>query len=210
MKNILLLFLLLPIGIFAQNLDNHYFVFLNTNPDKEVLDSVRVAELQALHLANIDRLYTEGKIVAAGPFFGGGGLFVFLESSLENVNQLLNSDPAIAANRFILEVYPFEFLGGGICPYLEPIEMISLSFIHLPKGEKDRINRRISNLQSRFEKEVISSGIFANGEGGFLVLETDVEEAKGRLLPKRGNQSVAPQIRQLYIAKGTFCRSPKK
>lgn len=81
--------------------------------------------------------------MASGPFSGGGGLFIFRDSSIENVNQLLNSDSAIAANCFILEVYSFEFNFGGVCSYHEPLEMVPLSFIRFPEAKKTRIDKRI-------------------------------------------------------------------
>jgi uncharacterized protein YciI len=210
MKQIILIILILPMSLFAQKAESYFFVFLNTNPDKEVLDSASVSELQALHLANIDRLYTEGKIVAAGPFSGGGGLFVFRDSSLESVNKLLYSDPAIAANRFLLEVFPFEFTFGGICPYLDPVEMITLSFIRLPADDETRITRRMLNLTTRFEKELLASGIFNQKEGGFLVVQTDEENTNQKLEKKNEARQSTLQVRTLYIAKGTFCSKPEK
>lgn len=148
--------------------------------------------------------------MASGPFSGGGGLFIFRDSSIENVNQLLNSDSAIAVNCFILEVYSFEFNFGGVCSYHEPLEMVPLSFIRFPEAKKTRIDKRISNLQHKFNKEVLSSGVFADGKGGFLVLETEFEMVNKLLQPKKENQLVSLQILQLYIAKGNFCRKPNK
>ncbi|MEP0712726.1 MAG: YciI family protein [Algoriphagus sp.] len=58
------------------------------------------AEIQAGHLANINRLVKEGKMVMAGPFFGNEelrGLFFFAVESLEEDENLTASDPAVQA-----------------------------------------------------------------------------------------------------------------
>lgn len=58
------------------------------------------AEIQAGHMANINRLAEEGKLVMAGPFFGNEelrGLFFFAVESLEEAQKLTASDPAIEA-----------------------------------------------------------------------------------------------------------------
>ena len=57
-------------------------------------------EIQAGHMANINRLAKEGKMVLAGPFFGNEelrGLFFFAVESLEEAQKLTESDPAIKA-----------------------------------------------------------------------------------------------------------------
>ncbi|WP_425635902.1 YciI family protein [Algoriphagus yeomjeoni] len=57
-------------------------------------------EIQAGHMANINRLAKEEKMVMAGPFFGNEelrGLFFFAVESLEEAQELTASDPAIKA-----------------------------------------------------------------------------------------------------------------
>jgi len=95
--------------------DKHFFVFLNTNPQAEKLDSAVSMDLQARHLANITRLYHLGFIKAAGPFERGGGIFIYKASSLKEVRDSLKSDPAVEADRYILEVYPMTILKGKLC-----------------------------------------------------------------------------------------------
>ncbi|MFC5625698.1 YciI family protein [Algoriphagus winogradskyi] len=58
------------------------------------------AEIQAGHMANINRLAKEGKMVMAGPFFGNEelrGLFFFAVESVEEAEELTATDPAIKA-----------------------------------------------------------------------------------------------------------------
>lgn len=206
-KQLFIILFLFPFMVSAQQMQSYYFVFLNSNPNKEVLDSTRVNELQKLHLLNIERLYNAGSIIAAGPFHDGGGLFVFSDYSKENVNKLLQTDPAIAANRFIIEVYPFEFKNGQIGKLEEPYEMISLVFIRLPKNEQSKTQKVIEKITKRFEKESLASAIFANANGGFIVLEADLDSVKLFIGQKEEQKDI--QIRNLYIAKGSFCKETK-
>lgn len=202
--------LLLPLNLLAQESGKHFFVFLNTNPNKEQLDSVRIAQLQEKHLANIDRLYTEGKIIAAGPFYGGGGLFIFKESSIENVQNLLQTDPAIAAKRFLIEIYPLRYIEGQVCSYDEPIEMITLSFIRIFQQHTEKTENSMDKLQRSFGNELLTSAIFELDQGGFAVLDTDFEILKKQVPILLNTTEEKVSIKQLYIAKGTFCSASKK
>jgi len=58
------------------------------------------AEIQKGHMANITKLAVEGKLVLAGPFFGGEelrGLFFFSVATLDEAKALTESDPAVKA-----------------------------------------------------------------------------------------------------------------
>lgn len=80
------------------------------------MPKAQVDSLQAGHMANIGRLIKERKMIAAGPFYTGGGIFLF-DTNLEETQALLDSDPAIAAGRYRLEVYPFDLMEGRICTF---------------------------------------------------------------------------------------------
>ncbi|MEN2281070.1 YciI family protein [Algoriphagus sp. SE2] len=58
------------------------------------------SKLQESHLANINRMAQEGKLVMAGPFFGNDelrGLYFFAVESIEEAKALTESDPSIQA-----------------------------------------------------------------------------------------------------------------
>jgi uncharacterized protein YciI len=62
------------------------------------------------HMANIRRLAAEGKLILAGPFEGDGelrGLFLLQVGSLQEAQQLVDSDPAVKAGRFRVELLPW-------------------------------------------------------------------------------------------------------
>lgn len=67
-------------------------------------------EIQKAHLANIQRLAKDGKIVLAGPFLDDGelrGIFLFKVSSIEEAKELANTDPAVKAGRLKIEIKPW-------------------------------------------------------------------------------------------------------
>lgn len=71
-------------------------------------------KIQAGHMANIERLYKEGKIDLAGPFDNTNesddkwrGIFVFNVQSKEEVEQLLQTDPAISSGRLSYIIKPW-------------------------------------------------------------------------------------------------------
>jgi len=87
----------------------YFFVMLTKgeNPDR---DSVATAKIQEGHMANINRLYYEGKLKVAGPFGDDGnwrGIFIFDCASKEEVEALLKTDPAIAAGSLAYEIHPW-------------------------------------------------------------------------------------------------------
>lgn len=58
------------------------------------------AEIQKGHMANINRLAEDGKLILAGPFIDGKekrGIFLFNVATKEEAEELTNTDPAIQA-----------------------------------------------------------------------------------------------------------------
>ena len=81
-----------------------------TKGDDRGQDSVTAAKIQEGHMANINRLYKEGKLKVAGPFGDEGnwlGIFIFDCVSKDEVEKILITDPAIAAGRLKYEIHPW-------------------------------------------------------------------------------------------------------
>ena len=73
-------------------------------------DEASIAKLQEGHMANIKRLYETGKLKVAGPFGENGnwkGIFIFDCDSREEVEKLLNTDPAISSGRLAYDLRPW-------------------------------------------------------------------------------------------------------
>jgi uncharacterized protein YciI len=84
-------------------------VFLKAGPNRSQ-DSISVTKIQAGHLNNIRRLFNEKKMLVAGPFLDDGlykGIFIFDVATIEEVQQLLATDPAIKVGRLDYEIHPW-------------------------------------------------------------------------------------------------------
>ena len=87
----------------------YVMAFLKAGPNRSQ-DAATAAELQRGHMANINRLAKEGKLVLAGPFLDGGdlkGIFIFNVETLEEAKALTESDPAVQAGRLVMELHPW-------------------------------------------------------------------------------------------------------
>ncbi|MBN8663944.1 MAG: hypothetical protein J0L83_05190 [Chitinophagales bacterium] len=92
-----------------EQIRKYYFVMLTKGPKRDQ-DSVTAMTIQKGHIANIDRLYYEGKIKVAGPFGEAGdwqGIFIFDCATKEEVEKLLQTDPAVSAGRLNYIIKPW-------------------------------------------------------------------------------------------------------
>lgn len=192
---------------------NRIFVFLNKRTDKAELPKEQVDKLMEGHLANINRLAKEGKLVAAGPFDGGGGIFIFNSSSIEEVKRWLATDPGVQAERWKIEMLPFQFRLGKDMPLKEPYEMVSYQFIrYTPNIAKFNIQEvpELFVKHDDYLKEIkrtgnaIMEGIFSDTEGGVLVMKGDLDSAVIERDPAVQQGLLQFEIKKLWIAKGAF------
>jgi uncharacterized protein YciI len=75
-------------------------------------------KLQDEHLAYIRHMFEEGELVVAGPFADDGdlrGVFLFRTETLEQAQALAASDPAVKAERLIVDIHPW-LVPLGILP----------------------------------------------------------------------------------------------
>ncbi len=119
-KTQLILFILFPIILLSQNTSKesvrpedqvrqYFFVMLIAGKNRSQ-DSVTAAKIQEGHMANINRLYYEGKLKVAGPFGDNGnwkGIFIFDCPTKEEVEKILVTDPAIKSGRLDYEIHPW-------------------------------------------------------------------------------------------------------
>lgn len=82
----------------------------NTSQDRASAD-----RLQKAHLAYMDSLHAQGKLVMAGPFADQGpsrGVVVYRVKDVAEAKALAAEDPAVKAGRLVLEAYPWMTFKG--------------------------------------------------------------------------------------------------
>jgi uncharacterized protein YciI len=96
------------------NLEPLIFGFLvrgpNTSQDKAAADAI-----QKGHLAYMDTLHKQGKLVMAGPLLDAGarrGVVVYRVKDMAEAMALAAEDPAVKAGRLTLEAYPWMTFKG--------------------------------------------------------------------------------------------------
>jgi len=102
----ILIFLLLSQWAFAQK--EFTLVMLHKRPDLPAMPKEEVDKLMQGHFANMEKLHKEGHLVAAGPFEGGGGIFIFNSTNRADIDRWLADDPGVQAQRWRLEVLPYK------------------------------------------------------------------------------------------------------
>ncbi|RPD42001.1 YciI family protein [Chitinophaga barathri] len=99
----------------------YQLVILKTGSN-QLTDKEKVTELFKGHMANIDKLVKDGKLVIAGPLGKNDkqyrGIFVLSVKTKEEAEALLETDPAISSKMLEAEIYPW--YGSAALPkYLE-------------------------------------------------------------------------------------------
>ena len=96
------------LGADEYGMKQYVFAILKTG-SATIDDKAKVNELFAGHMANIEKLAKEGKLVVAGPFYKNEkdyrGIFIFNVKTLEEAQALLETDPAISAKLLEAEMY---------------------------------------------------------------------------------------------------------
>jgi uncharacterized protein YciI len=96
------------LGADAYGMRSYVFVLLKAGPTTGLAKEEQ-QKLFRGHMANIQRLAAEGKLLVAGPFGDNPqkleGIFVFNLAKAEEVEPLLKADPAITAGLLAYEVY---------------------------------------------------------------------------------------------------------
>lgn len=207
------IFMFLSLSSWSQN--SYTFVFLNNKPDKKELPKEEVDKIMQGHMNNINRLAKEGKLLVAGPFEGGGGIFIFNTTSVEEAKEWLSTDPGVQANRWNVEVLPFQPRIGSVCVVGEDYEMTTYHFIRftaqvtkVTTGNYPEILKRHDDyIREQFSKtgNIIAEGIFGDYDGGILILKGDLQQDVIEADPGIQETLLQFEIKKLWVAKGSFC-----
>ena len=91
------------------------FGFLVRPPSAPAIDAATSAEIQKGHLAYMERLHAQGKLLVAGPFLddtASRGIVVYRVKDVAAATALAAEDPAVKAGRLTLEAYPWMTFKG--------------------------------------------------------------------------------------------------
>jgi uncharacterized protein YciI len=207
-------FIFLLVAFAGKAQDKYIFVFLNSRKDAPTISKEETDKIMSGHMANIQKMHKEGKLVAAGPFDGGGGIFIFKATSVKDVEQWMSPDPGVQAKRWNIEMLPYEPQVGGICPVSEPYEMVTYTFVHFkPKVYKFNVQEAGSTVEEhkKFVKQlsqggnVVTHALFGGSDGSVLIMKGDVQQEVILEDPAVKEALFEPEFKKLYIAKGSFC-----
>lgn len=214
---VILFFLLLCGSVFGADTSKYVFVFLNANPNRTQLGQDSVKTLQKAHLENIDRLYHQGKLSIAGPFAdtSGGGIFILNAKSIDEANMLLETDPAIRAGRYTLEIYPCKVRNGSICAASDLFDLAKYPLARLTyQRTVDTDNRA---LQDRYYDELTHSGkvlfrgVLDSNNSSVVIFAKNDKIDEARQLVKNDPAVRAVEMRQSlrlwWTAPGVFCET---
>ncbi len=204
MNNLLVLGLLVFIEIPSSQ--DFHIVFLNKKEDKAVLPEDAIKKLMNAHMANINRLAKEGKLWAAGPFDGGGGIFFFKSPSPDEVKSWLMTDSAVAAGRWNVEIFPYQPRTGSVCAGEETAPMVNYFFVRyrLARRDKDQAENHLRYLREQAQATVAEAGL-GEENGCMLVLREEPSTDWIQNDPAVKSGSLIAEVKKLWIAKGSFC-----
>jgi len=195
---------------FAQEL---VFVFLHHKSDKAELPKEQVDKIMEGHMANIQKMAKEEKLLVAGPFEGGGGIFIFNSHSVGEVTQWLNDDPGVKAQRWNIEVQPYHWRIGQPRLAQEPIEMTNYQFVRfVPYIAKFNINdvpellKKHDDYLKEIQKtgNVVAEGVFGDTEGGILIIKGELNRAVIESDPAVHDGLLEIEIKKWFVARGAF------
>lgn len=203
----------LAVYVFGQA-QPYTIVFLNKNPDAAQMSKAEVDKIMEGHTENRERLAKEGKLLAAGPFDGGGGLYIMKTNSVEEAQRWIADDPGIKSRRWTVEVFPYKPRVGGICPVGENYSMTNYVFVRFDAIVSKSTAPNFADLirqHDEFLKEITRSGnvvteaIFGERDGGILILKGDVQRELFDSDPAVQQGLVLVDVKKFYTAKGSFC-----
>lgn len=94
------------VGADDYGMRSYVFCVLKTGPAK-IEDAAKRNEIFRGHFANMGKLAEQGKLVLAGPFGDAEpwrGMYIFNVTTIEEAEELVKTDPAVAAGIFEYEL----------------------------------------------------------------------------------------------------------
>ncbi|MBO9660284.1 MAG: hypothetical protein J7527_15800 [Chitinophagaceae bacterium] len=96
-------------SVYSGEMKRYWLVLLKSGSNRSQ-DSASAAKIQAAHMANINRLAKEGKLIMAGPIGADTdlrGIFIMDAKDSTEIAALVNTDTAVITGRLKMEYYPW-------------------------------------------------------------------------------------------------------
>jgi len=128
---------------------------------------------------------------------------------MDSVKAWILTDPAVAANRWDVEMLPYLPRMGGVCVVGETYEMTNYFFVRY-HGDSPQLLRSAWSKHQQFLKPWTDAGlVIAEAKLGdhdvMLVMKEDPTLEKLVTDPLVKDGGFQPTLKALYIAKGSFC-----
>jgi uncharacterized protein YciI len=157
-------------AVVAQEQMVTFYLCLLVRPANPAAPPADPAQLQLDHLTHLKNVMAGGKGVIVGPIGSEGrvrGILVLRVSSIEEAKALTDTDPAVRAGQFAVEIHPWMALDGIMKPTFSPADLAVYWFGFLKKGPK-------WTPEQTPETQKIQEGhmahLRASGEAGTLVI----------------------------------------
>jgi uncharacterized protein YciI len=206
MKPILTLLLLTTLFASHCQTKSYSFVFLHKKPDAEQVEKGQLDKIMQGHMANIERLAKEAKLLVAGPFDGGGGIFILNTTSVDEAREWLSTDPGVQAHRWSIEILPYQPTIGALCTAKEPYEMVTYNFIRFKMTSAqnpDEVLKEHHEFIKGFDN-IITAGNFG-ATGSLLITKGTYKQEDTASDPAVKKGTLIVESKKLWIAKGSFC-----
>jgi uncharacterized protein YciI len=190
------------------------FVFLSKDPAADKIPQSLEDSLMRGHLTNINRLAAEGKLVVAGPFDGGGGIFILQTASAQEAQDWLRTDPGIQAGRWQTTCFPYRPFVGSVCKVQAPYEMVSYEFVRFDVVVTKFTAQTYPDILRRHEDfvrtlaatgNVITYGVLGNHDVGILIMKGALQREVIEADPGLQEGLFEMSYKKLWVAKGSFC-----
>src|SRR6188508_1038617 len=101
-------------SVYSGEMKRYWLVLLKKGPNRNQ-DSISAEKIQAAHMANINRLAKEGKLIMAGPIGVEDdlrGIFLMNCTDSTEVENFVKTDSAVMTGRLIMKYYPWWTMKG--------------------------------------------------------------------------------------------------
>lgn len=206
--------------IAPSQMTSYWWTFLVSGDNKTPVTKEENAEMFKGHIANLERMWKEGKSVAAGPFGDAGplrGIVVLTVKTREEALAEFKNDPFVKARYMKPEIYQWRTLKNSFGKAEEPIKMGKYRFVLYKKGPgfateatAEQRNEHLKYvLQARKEGVLSLAGplVDAGDNTGILAFRSDDEAAAKAFVaadPYVRSGRFVPEHHLLYIAKGVL------